>query len=243
MRKKSYICSVNAKYVLSVAQASVCNGFVCYSTVNECKGTKTSGKVPNVSVKHFGILPNFNVSSRFSCVYKTKKHYGKLNSVQERLDYLIKIKKMSENAFMKATGTNNIGKMRSGKLSISEGTISKICNSLGVSYSWLKYGSGSMNGNMVIQLGETHQKIEESINEAFKHGIPMAQLINAGNVGDNSQNITTGTERAKEREEESFKDKNAQLIQIINAQNETIKSKDSEIRLLRKILADNGIEV
>lgn len=59
---------------------------------------------------------------------------GTLNSVQERLDYLIKIKKMSENAFMKATGTNNIGKMRSGKLSISEGTISKICNSLGVSY-------------------------------------------------------------------------------------------------------------
>lgn len=168
---------------------------------------------------------------------------GTLNSVQERLDYLIKIKKMSENAFMKATGTNNIGKMRSGKLSISEGTISKICNSLGVSYSWLKYGSGSMNGNMVIQLDETHQKIEESINEAFKHGIPMAQLINAGNVGDNSQNLTTGTERAKEREEESFKDKNAQLIQIINAQNETIKSKDSEIRLLRKILADNGIEV
>ena len=168
---------------------------------------------------------------------------GTLNSVQERLDYLIKIKKMSENAFMKATGTNNIGKMRSGKLSISEGTISKICNSLGVSYSWLKYGSGSMNGNMVIQLGETHKKIEESINEAFKHGIPMTQLINAGNVGDNSQNITTGTERSKEREEQSLIDKNAQLIQIINAQNETIKSKDSEIRLLRKILADNGIEV
>ena len=47
----------------------------------------------------------------------------------------------------------------------------------------------------------------------------------------------------KEREEQSLIDKNAQLIQIINAQNETIKSKDSEIRLLRKILADNGIEV
>ena len=168
---------------------------------------------------------------------------GTLNSVQERLDYLIKIKKMSENAFMKATGTNNIGKMRSGKLSISEGTISKICNSLGVSYSWLKYGSGSMNGNMVIQLGETHKKIEESINEAFKHGIPITQLINAGNVGDNSQNITTGTERTKEREEESIKDKNVQLSQIINAKDEIIKAKDSEIRLLRRILADNGIDV
>lgn len=166
---------------------------------------------------------------------------GTLNSVQERLDYLIKIKKMSENAFMKATGTNNIGKMRSGKLSISEGTISKICNSLGVSYSWLKYGSGSMNGSMVIGLGDdVRQQMENSIRGALEHGLPMTQLTNAGN---NSQNITTGTERAKEREEQSAKEKNSQLIQIINAQNETIKSKDAEIKLLRKILADNGIDV
>ena len=42
---------------------------------------------------------------------------GTLNSVKERLYYLIKIKKMSENAFMKATGANNIGKMRTGKSS------------------------------------------------------------------------------------------------------------------------------
>ena len=69
------------------------------------------------------------------------------------------------------------------------------------------------------------------------------QIINLVNVGDNRQNITTWMERAKEREEESFKDKNAQLIQIINAKDEIIKAKDSEIRLLRKILADNGIEV
>lgn len=170
---------------------------------------------------------------------------GTLNSVQERLDYLIKIKKMSENAFMKATGTNNIGKMRSGKLSISEGTISKICNSLGVSYNWLKYGSGSMNnGAMAIELGDdVRQQMENSIRGALDRGLPMTQLINAGNVGDNSQNITTGTERAKERELSSLSEKNNQLVQIINIQNETIKSKDAEIKLLRKILADNGIEV
>ena len=63
---------------------------------------------------------------------------GTLNSVNERLDYLIKIKKMSDAKFMRETGTNNIGKMRSGKLAITEGTISKICQSLGVSYDWLK---------------------------------------------------------------------------------------------------------
>lgn len=62
-------------------------------------------------------------------------------------------------------------------------------------------------------------------------------------VGNNKQNIETGTDRAKDREEDSFKEKNAQLIQIINAKDEIIRSKDSEIRLLRKILADNRIEV
>ena len=50
-------------------------------------------------------------------------------------------------------------------------------------------------------------------------------------------------ERAKEREEESPKEKNAQLIQLINIQNETIQPKDSEIRLIWKFFADNGIEV
>ena len=55
--------------------------------------------------------------------------------------------------------------------------------------------------------------------------------------------VENGTTRAEERELSSLIEKNRQLIQIINAQNETIKSKYSEIRLLRKILADNGIEV
>ena len=59
----------------------------------------------------------------------------------------------------------------------------------------------------------------------------------------NNQNIETVADRAREREEESLKEKNDQLIQIINAKDEIIKAKDSEIRLLRRILADNGIDV
>ena len=91
-----------------------------------------------------------------------------------------------------------------------------------------------MNENMVIHLSdEAHRKLEVSIKKALKHGLPMTQLINSGNVEDNSQNRTAGTERAKERKELSLKEKNALLVQIINVQN-----KDSEIRLLRKILAD-----
>ena len=66
----------------------------------------------------------------------------------------------------------------------------------------------------------------------------MTQLINSENVEDNNQNRTAGTERAKERKELSLKEKNTLLVQIINVQN-----KDSEIRLLWKIIADNWIEV
>ena len=92
---------------------------------------------------------------------------------------------------------------------------------------------------MVIHLSdEAHRKLEVSIKKALKHGLPMTQLINSGNVEDNSQNRTAGTERAKERKELSLKEKNAQLVQIINVQNKVIELKDSEIRLLRKILAD-----
>ena len=92
-----------------------------------------------------------------------------------------------------------------------------------------------MNENMVIHLSdEAHRKLEVSIKKALKRGLPMTQLINSGNVEDNSQNKTAGIERTKERKELSLKEKNALLVQIINVQN-----KDSEIRLLWKILADN----
>ena len=160
-----------------------------------------------------------------------------LNSISERLDYLIKAKKMSENAFMKTTGTNNVGKMRSGRLSITEGTISKICNSLGISYKWFKYGVGEMNDPMRLLLSEESIKKEKGIEP------PIPHLITTGYVDDNSQNSTTGAIRAKEREEETLQEESSKLVQIIDAQKETIKAKDNEKHLLRKILADNGIEV
>ena len=69
-----------------------------------------------------------------------------------------------------------------------------------------------MNENMVVHLSdEAHRKLEESIKEVLKHGLPMTQLINSGNVEDNSQNRTAGTERAKEREEQSLIDEKSSL--------------------------------
>lgn len=169
---------------------------------------------------------------------------GTLNSVNERLDYLIKIKEMSDAKFMRETGTNNIGKMRSGKLAITEGTISKICQSLGVSYDWLKYGEGNMYENNPLHLYCGHEN-GEAIREQIKNGSPALDMVAQmmyNNV-DHIQNISTGTERAKEDRIKLLEEKIGQLILVINAKDEIIKAKESEIRLLRKILADNGIEV
>ena len=55
--------------------------------------------------------------------------------------------------------------------------------------------------------------------------------------------VGVGTSHISHIETGSGKASLETLIQIINAKYEIIKAKDSEIRLLRKILADNGIEV
>lgn len=164
---------------------------------------------------------------------------GTLNSVNERLDYLIKIKKMSDAKFMRETGTNNIGKMRSGKLAVTEGTISKICNSLGVSYDWLKYGDGDMNGGFVRLRPnyETLDKHMEAIREQMRNPSPaldMTAQMMFNNV-DHIQNVSTGSDRAKDDRIKLLEDKNEQLIRVINAKDETI-------RVLTALLKANNID-
>lgn len=72
---------------------------------------------------------------------------------------------------------------------------------------------------------------------------PAASFASECMIAHESSPVENGTTRAEERKLSSLSEKNTQLIQIINAKDEIIRSKDSEIRLLRKILADNGIEV
>lgn len=163
---------------------------------------------------------------------------GTLNSVNERLDYLIKIKKMSDAKFMRETGTNNIGKMRSGKLAVTEGSISKICQSLGVSYDWLKYGIGDMNGASGTLLAFDPDKLGDKIREAMKSPLTDEEesfAVRMFNVGDNSQNISTGTDRAKDDRIKLLEEKIDQLIQVINAKDETIRS-------LKALLKANKID-
>ena len=187
---------------------------------------------------------------------------NRVAGLQERLKEVMKCEQLNKQQFMKVTGISNIGRKLDGKVAITKVDISKMKHSLLVNDQWLETGIGPMylpekleektrelnrmsgsypcihiNGDLIkTQIEQAVQHMEDNPNSTTS--------VIASMFGDhNKQNIETVTDRAKDREEESFKDKNAQLIQIINAQNETIKSKDSEIRLLRKILADNGIKV
>lgn len=187
---------------------------------------------------------------------------NRVAGLQERLKEVMRCEQLNKQQFMKVTDIKNIGRKLDGKVAITRVDISKMKHSLMVNDQWFETGTGPMYlpekleektrelnrmSGSYPHLQIADDLIKEEIERAAQHAKdcsnPSTSVIASMFGHHNNQNIETGTERAKEREEQSLIDKNAQLIQIINAQNETIKSKDSEIRLLRKILADNGIEV
>lgn len=187
---------------------------------------------------------------------------NRVAGLQERLKEVMRCEQLNKQQFMKVTDIKNIGRKLDGKVAITRVDISKMKHSLMVNDQWFETGTGPMYlpekleektrelnrmSGSYPHLHIADDLIKEEIERAAQYAKdcsnPSTSVIASMFGHHNNQNIETGTERAKEREEQSLIDKNAQLIQIINAQNETIRSKDSEIRLLRKILADNGIEV
>ena len=187
---------------------------------------------------------------------------NRVAGLQERLKEVMKCEQLNKQQFMKVTDISNIGRKLDGKVAITKVDISKMKHSLLVNDQWFETGIGPMYlpekleektrelnrmSGSYPHLHINDDLIKEQIERAAQHvkdSTNSPTSVIASMFGHhNNQNIETGADRAREREEESLKEKNDQLIQIINAKDEIIKAKDSEIRLLRKILADNGIEV
>lgn len=187
---------------------------------------------------------------------------NRVAGLQERLKEVMKCEQLNKQQFMKVTDISNIGRKLDGKVAITKVDISKMKHSLLVNDQWLETGIGPMY--LPEKLEEKTRELnrmsgsyphlhinDDLIKEQIERAVQYVKdspnsptSVIASMFGHhNNQNIETGSDRARDREEESLKEKNAQLIQIINAQNEAIRSKENEIRLLRKILADNGIEV
>ena len=187
---------------------------------------------------------------------------NRVAGLQERLKEVMKCEQLNKQQFMKVTDISNIGRKLDGNVAITKVYISKMKHSLLVNDQWLETGIGPMYlpekleektrelnriSGSYPHLHINDDLIKEQIERAAQHvkdSTNSPTSVIASMFGHhNNQNIETGADRAREREEESLKEKNDQLIQIINAKDEIIKAKDSEIRLLMKILADNGIEV
>lgn len=187
---------------------------------------------------------------------------NRVAGLQERLKEVMRCEQLNKQQFMKVTDISNIGRKLDGRVAITKVDISKMRHSLLVNDQWLETGIGPMylpekleektrelnrmSGSYPgIHISDDliKSQIEQAIQHTKDNPNSPTSVIASMFGRHNNQNIETGAEIAKEREEVSLKDKNAQLIQIINAKDEIIRSKDSEIRLLRKILADNGIEV
>ena len=187
---------------------------------------------------------------------------NRVSGLQERLKEVMKCEQLNKQQFMKVTGISNIGRKLDGRVAITNVDIIKMKHSLLVNDQWLETGIGPMylpekleektrelnrmSGSYPgIHISDDliKSQIEKAIQHTKYNQNSPTSVIASVFGHHNNQNIETGTERDKEREDGSLKVKNAQFIQIINAKDEIIRSKDSEIRLLRKILADNGIEV
>ena len=190
----------------------------------------------------------------------TENHVAGL---QTRMGEVIKCERMSKEQFMKITGIANIGRKLSGKIAITRADISKLKQTLLINDGWMTYGEGPMYLPEKLERKADELKRMSgdkfscfnldgiNIESRFKNMIdnmgsgqyPAVSFASEYMMSHEPSPVENGTARAEEREQSSLSEKNSQLVQIINIQNETIKSKDAEIKLLRKILADNGIEV
>ena len=164
---------------------------------------------------------------------------------------------------MKITGIANIGRKLSGKIAITRADISKLKQTLLINDNWMMYGEGPMYLPEKLERKADELKRMSgdkfscfdlnglNIESRFKNMIdnmgsgqyPAVSFASEYMMAHEPSPVENETTRAEEREQSSLIEKNRQLVQIINIQNETIKSKDAEIKLLRKILADNGIDV
>lgn len=190
----------------------------------------------------------------------TENHVAGL---QTRMGEVIKCERMSKEQFMKITGIANIGRKLSGKIAITRADISKLKQTLLINDNWMMYGEGPMYLPEKLERKADELKRMSgdkfscfdlnglNIESRFKNMIdnmgsgqyPAVSFASEYMMAHEPSPVENGTIRAEEKEQSSLIEKNRQLIQIINIQNETIKSKDAEIKLLRKILADNGIDV
>ena len=154
----------------------------------------------------------------------------------KRLSEVIKATRLSKSRFAQLADISNVGRKVSGEVSITEADVLKVCKTFGVNYDWLKCGIGEMGStsysNNKVASYTPHGGIDVN-------PVPyLEQLINVmSNTGSLDMiNKKDGEINSLKVQIESLKESISHLNAILEAKNETI-------RILMKILDDNGIKI
>lgn len=162
----------------------------------------------------------------------------------KRLSEVIKATRLSKSRFAQLADISNVGRKVSGEVSITEADVLKVCKTFGVNYDWLKCGIGEMGSTSysnnkvasytpqgVIDVNPVPY-LEQLIKPYLEQLIKV--MSNTGSL--DMINKKDGEINSLKVQIESLKESISHLNAILEAKNETI-------RILMKILDDNGIKI
>lgn len=154
----------------------------------------------------------------------------------KRLSEVIKATRLSKSRFAQLADISNVGRKVSGEVSITEADVLKVCKTFGVNYDWLKCGIGEMGSpsysNNKVASYTQHGGID------VKPAPYLDQLIK---VLSNTGSLDMINKR--DGEIASLKAQVESLKENISHLNATLEAKNETIRILMKILDDNGIKI
>lgn len=154
----------------------------------------------------------------------------------KRLSEVIKATRLSKSRFAQLADISNVGRKVSGEVSITEADVLKVCKTFGVNYDWLKCGIGEM-GSTSYSNNKVASYTPQGVIDV--NPVPyLEQLIKVmSNTGSFDMiNKKDGDINSLKVQIESLKESISHLNAILEAKNETI-------RVLMKILDDNGIKI
>lgn len=154
----------------------------------------------------------------------------------KRLSEVIKATRLSKSRFAQLADISNVGRKVSGEVSITEADVLKVCKTFGVNYDWLKCGIGDMGSTSYSNNKVASYNPQGGIDV---NPVPyLEQLIKVmSNTGSLDMiNKKDGEINSLKVQIESLKESISHLNAILEAKNETI-------RILMKILDDNGIKI
>lgn len=153
-----------------------------------------------------------------------------------RLSEVVETTGLSNAKFGSLSEISNVGRKISGKVSITEADVLKVCKTFGVNYDWLKCGIGEM--------GSTSYSNNKVASYTPQGGIdvkPAPYLDQLIKVLSNTGSLDMINKR--DGEIASLKAQVESLKENISHLNATLEAKNETIRILMKILDDNGIKI